>query len=214
MTDLLDFIFDTYEIPETVDFVFDSSNPSFTTLSTTRAFSLLRRELAWVAVLRALTKGDTKDLEKFVQKVATFDPNACQWILENLHELLGANDGYTEPLAKLYTSLIRENVPLEVKTPAISNLASYVQVALESEHAALQTSALPWKDLAAQVKIGSAEKGFNRDRADADLQLEGCLVGSRSVTPGRQLSGTEIQEWATRLRFALAEETVCARGGF
>lgn len=214
MIELLDFVFDTYEIPDTVDFVFDSSNPSFTTLSTTRAFSLLRRELAWVTVLKALTNGDTKNLEPFVQKVATFDPNACQWILEHLHELLGGNDRYTEPLVKLYTSLIRGNVPLEVKTPAISNLASYIQVALESEHTALQTSALPWSDLAAQVKIGSAEKGFNRDRADANLQLEGCIVGSRSVTPGQQLSGTEIQEWATRLRFALAEETVCARFGF
>jgi hypothetical protein len=207
--DLLDYIFDTYSISDTVDFVFDSSNPSFTTLNTTRAFSLLRRELAWVMTLKALIKGDTEDLEAFLQKVATLDPNACQWLLERLHETFEAKEEYTKLLAGLYASIIVGKLPLEVKIPAISNLASYLQVALETKDAAL-IPALAWEDLAAQVKIGSTSKGFNRDRADADLQLEGCLIGLKSITRDHEILETEVREWATRLRFALAEETVCA----
>ncbi|RDW90267.1 THADA/TRM732 family protein [Aspergillus mulundensis] len=204
--DLLDFIFDTYQVPDTVDFVFDSSNPSFTTLSTTRAFSLLRRELAWVAVLKSLTSGDTKNLEEFVDKVATLDPNACQWLLERLHEVYGAKEKYTQVLAKLYSSIIVGNLPLEVKIPVISNLASYLQAALESKNAALSFT-LPLGDLAPHVKIGSASKGFNRDRADSDLQLEGCLIGLKSISQANGVPESEVKEWATRLRFALAEET-------
>ncbi|KAL3439309.1 putative death-receptor fusion protein-domain-containing protein [Aspergillus tetrazonus] len=204
--DLLDYIFDTYNISDTVDFVFDSSNPSFTTLSTTRAFSLLRRELAWAMTLKALTKGDTENLEAFLQKVATLDSNACQWLLERLHETFAAKDEYTKLLAGLYASIIVGKLPLEVKIPAISNLASYLQVALETKDAAL-IPALAWEDLAAQVKIGSTSKGFNRDRADAGLQLEGCLIGLKSITRDHEILETEVREWATRLRFALAEET-------
>ncbi|KAL4785390.1 putative death-receptor fusion protein-domain-containing protein [Aspergillus varians] len=207
MVDLLDFAFDTYQIYDTLDFVFDSSNPSFTTLSTTRAFSLLRRELAWVTILKALTKGDTGNLEAFIHKVATLDPNACQWILERLHETLAAEEEYTKPLVKLYTSIIIGDLPLEVQTPAISNLASYLQAALESQDTSPLMSALPWGDLAPQIKAGSDKKGFNRDRADADLQLEGCLIGSKLITQDSRIPGTEIQEWATRLRSAMGETT-------
>ncbi|KAL4933322.1 THADA/TRM732 family protein [Aspergillus undulatus] len=207
LVDLLDFIFNTYQVPDTVDFVFDSSNPSFTTLSTTRAFSLLRRQLAWITILKSLTKGDTANFETFVHNVATIDPNACQWVLERLHGLFKDNEKYSEQLVKLYTSIIIGGLPLEVRTPAISNLASYLQTALESIDTALETVALPWTDLAAQVRIGSTKQGFNRDRVDADLQLEGCLIGSKSLSSNNQISETEIQEWATRLRSALSEET-------
>ncbi|KAL4974767.1 putative death-receptor fusion protein-domain-containing protein [Aspergillus desertorum] len=206
IADLLDFIFDTYQVLDTVDFVFDSSNPSFTTLSTTRAFSLLRRELAWITALKALTNGDTANLQAFLQKVATQDPNACQWLLERLHETFEAKEEYTEQLAALYDSIIVGDFPLEVKIPAISNFASYLQVALESKGAAW-ASALARGDLAPHVKIGSASKGYNRERADADLHLEGCLIGLKSITQDNEVSTTEVKEWATRLRFALAEET-------
>ncbi|KAL4791542.1 putative death-receptor fusion protein-domain-containing protein [Aspergillus venezuelensis] len=204
--EFLDYVFGTYQIFDTLDFILDSSNPSFTTLSTTRAFSLLRRQLAWITVLKALIKGDTAGLETFMHKTAIVDPDACHWILENLPEILGSHEKYTEVLVKLYTSIIIGDLPLEVKTPAISNLASYLQIALESKDSALQTSTLPLAGLAAQVRIGSTKKGFNRDRADADLRLEGCLISSRSIS-GNQVSETDIQEWATRLRSALNEET-------
>ncbi|KAL4864834.1 hypothetical protein BDV12DRAFT_7425 [Aspergillus spectabilis] len=204
--DLMDFVFDAYEIPDCVDYVFDASNPSYTTLSTTRAFSLLRRQLAWITALKALTKGDIKDLETFLHKVATLDPNACQWLLERMHEIFETKKKYTQDLIKLSTSIIMRDLPLEVKAPAISNLASYLQVALESKDG-LSTITLPWEDLTGQVKIGSTKKGFNRDRADADLRLEGCLVGFKSIAAGYEIQKTEIQEWATRLRSALGEET-------
>ncbi|KAL5335459.1 putative death-receptor fusion protein-domain-containing protein [Aspergillus crustosus] len=204
--ELMDFIFDTYEIPDCVDFVFDASNPSFTTLSTTRAFSLLRRQLAWVTALRALTKDETEELETFFHKVATLDPNACQWLLERMHEVFETKENYTQALMKLYASVILGDLPHEVKTPAISNLASYLQVALESKDG-LSSATLPWEDLLRHTKIGSTKKGFNRDRADADLQLEGCLIGHRSITEGSQVQETEVQGWATRLRSALSEET-------
>jgi hypothetical protein len=124
-----------------------------------------------------------------------------------MHEIFEPKEKYTQDLVKLYTSIILGDLPLEVKTPGISNLASYLQVALESKDGLLTTT-LPWGDLAGQVKIGSTKKGFNRDRADADLRLEGCLVGLKSITQGHQVQETEIQEWATRLRSALGEETV------
>ncbi|KAL4920105.1 putative death-receptor fusion protein-domain-containing protein [Aspergillus aurantiobrunneus] len=207
IVDLMNFIFDTYQIRKTVDSVLDSSNLSFTTLSTTRAFSLLRRELSWVTVLKTLTDGDTEKLETCLQKVATLDPNACQWLLERLHETFSTKKQYTGPLVKLYTSIIIEDLPLEVKTPAILNLASYLRVALELKDTALLTSGLPWEDLAPEIKVCSAKKGFNRDRVDADLQLEGCLIGLKSITQGYQIQEFEIHEWATHLRSAMGEET-------
>ncbi|KAL4875089.1 putative death-receptor fusion protein-domain-containing protein [Aspergillus karnatakaensis] len=206
VVDLLDFIFDTYEIYDCLDYVFDSSNPSFATLSSTRAFSLLRRQLAWITFLRALTKRDTEDLQPFIHKVASLDPNACQWVLERMHEVFESKEKFTDKLIKLYASIVLAELPLEVKTPAISNLAFYLQVALESKDG-LATIALPWDDLSRHVKVNSTKKGFNRDRADADLQLEGCIIGYKSVTPGYSIQQTEIQEWATRLRSALSEET-------
>lgn len=205
MVDLVDFIFDAYQIKDVLKFVFDSSNPSFATLSTTRAFSLLRRELAWITILQALTRGDLENLEDSWQKVAILDPNAGQWLLERLHETFGSKERYTGLLARLYTSTTIGSYSLEVETIAISNLASYLQAALESKDTAPQ---LPLEDLAAQVKIISTSKGYNRDKGDADLHLEGCLIGLKSITEDHQPSELEIREWAIRLMSAVGEETV------
>ncbi|KAL2813296.1 putative death-receptor fusion protein-domain-containing protein [Aspergillus granulosus] len=205
MIELMDHVFATYDILDILGFAFDSSNPSWTTLNTTRAFSLWRRQLAWVTVLRMLMRGETSELQLLFHNVATLDPNACQWILERLSETFGGKESYSQTLTALYSFIIVGNLPLEVKTPAISNLALALQAAIESGRSDLQTLNMLW-ELAAQVKIGSTKKGFNRDRADADLQLEGCLLALKSVSQS-QIPEKEILEWATRLRFALREET-------
>ncbi|KAL2834612.1 putative death-receptor fusion protein-domain-containing protein [Aspergillus pseudoustus] len=205
MIELMDHAFATYDILETLGFAFDSSNPSWSTLSTTRAFSLWRRQLAWITVLRILVRGETSELHTLLHNVATLDPNACQWLLERLHETFGTKESYRQILTALYSSIIVGELPLEAKTPAISNLALHLQCAIKSG-SSLQTLNLPWQELTAQIKIGSTKKGFNRDRADADLQLEGCLLALKSVSRP-QIPETEVLEWATRLRFALREET-------
>ncbi|KAL4803456.1 putative death-receptor fusion protein-domain-containing protein [Aspergillus unguis] len=207
IVDLVESISDNYHILETTEFVFDGNNPQYFTLSTTRAFSLLRRQLAWIAVLRSLTKDDTENLQNFLWKAATLDPNAYQWLLERLHETFGPKEKYKEPLTKLYAAAISNSYPLEVKALATSNLASYLQVALESKDTASQTAALPWEKLIPQLRNTSTSKGYNRDRADANLQLEGCFIGSKSIMQGHDISDHEIKEWATRLRSALSEET-------
>ncbi|KAL3463956.1 putative death-receptor fusion protein-domain-containing protein [Aspergillus heterothallicus] len=206
MVELIDHVFATYDILETLAFAFDSSNPSWATLSTTRAFSLWRRQLAWTTVLRILVRGETSGLQPLLHNVATLDPNAGQWVLERLHETFGTKEYYSQTLTALYSSMIIGNLPLEIKTPAISNLAANLQVAIEVESSVLQALNLPWEKLAAQIKIGSTKKGFNRDRADADLRLEGCLLALKS-TAQSHFPEQEVLEWATRLRFALREET-------
>ncbi|KAL2825227.1 putative death-receptor fusion protein-domain-containing protein [Aspergillus cavernicola] len=207
IVELLDDVSDTYDILNTMDSVLDPSNPSWSTLNTTRAFSLLRRQLSWVTILRTLTNGDTKDLQPFLHKVATLDPNASQWLLERMHETFAVKDAYRQRLVSLYASIIIGDLPLEVKTPAILNLAYSLQVLLQSEDAALKAFDLPWGDLIKQTRIGSTKQGFNRDRADADVQLEGCLLALKYVSQHYQIQDIEISEWATRLRFALSEET-------
>ncbi|KAL2863435.1 THADA/TRM732 family protein [Aspergillus lucknowensis] len=207
MIEVLDHVFDNYGVLDTLESVFDSNNPSWNTLSTTRAFSLFRRQISWVAILRILVVGETSELQPLLHRVAILDPNACQWLLERFHEIFEAKEAYRGPLVALYSSIIIGNVPLEVKTPAISNLASSLQVILESGATASQSVDLPWEELAAQIRIGSTMKGFNRDRADADLQLEGCLLAVKSISRESQTPDIEILEWATRLRFALREET-------
>ncbi|KAL3471955.1 putative death-receptor fusion protein-domain-containing protein [Aspergillus californicus] len=207
MVQLLDEVFDVYKILDTLDSVLDSSNRSWKTLNTTRAFSLLRRQLSWVTILRALAKGETNNLQPFLQIIATLDPNACQWILERMQETFGDKVAYKERLIPIYTSVVIADLPLEVKAPAISNLALNLQVLPQPEDATRQVVSLPLEDLLRQTRIGSTKQGFNRDRADAGLQLEGCLMALRSVSQHAQVPEIEIREWATRLRFALSEET-------
>ncbi|KAI9376069.1 putative death-receptor fusion protein-domain-containing protein [Aspergillus egyptiacus] len=207
MLQLLDHIFDTYHISEDLNSVLDCSNPSWNTLSTTRAFSLLRRQLSWIFTLRKLIKGEMAELQPFLHKVATLDPNACQWILEKMQETFGTAELYREPLVFLYSSIILGDLPLEVKTPAVSNLASSLQALLRSQNPAFYALDLPLGGLVGQTRIGSTKQGFNRDRADADLQLEGCLMALKALSPHQEVLDREIPEWATRIRFALSEET-------
>ncbi|KKK22927.1 hypothetical protein ARAM_005405 [Aspergillus rambellii] len=207
MIPLLDKFFETYDIIDNLDYVFDSSHPSWTTLSTTRAFSLLRRELAWITVLKKLVKGETDDLVPFMLRIATLDPNTCQWLLEQTHATFGVKEHYRGPLLDLYKSTILEGSPVEVKIPAISNLAANLQFLVDFNKTEVPSIDLPWEALAKEISINSTSKGFNRDRADVELQLQGCLLATKSIILHQELSETEILQWATRLRFALQEDT-------
>lgn len=197
-----------YAFEDILGFVFDTSHPSWKSLSTTRASSLLRRAISWVTVLHMLIGGRVNDLEPFVRTVSNFDPNAGQWLLERLQEIFGPREQYGKTLIGLYSSVILGDYPEEVKAVAIASLASKLQVLFDCRNEALPQIDLPWGALEGQLKHGSSQHIWNRDRSDAELQLHGSLLAAKAIASNNQSSENDINEWATRLRFAMREETV------
>ncbi|RAK77623.1 THADA/TRM732 family protein [Aspergillus fijiensis CBS 313.89] len=196
-----------YAFEDILGFVFDTSHPSWKSLSTTRASSLLRRAISWVTVLHMLIGGRVNDLEPFVRTVSNFDPNAGQWLLERLQEIFGPREQYGKTLIGLYSSVILGDYPEEVKAVAIASLASKLQVLFDCRNEALPQIDLPWGALEGQLKHGSSQHIWNRDRSDAELQLHGSLLAAKAIASNNQSSENDINEWATRLRFAMREET-------
>lgn len=196
-----------YSFASIRQFVFDSSHPSWKTLSTTRAPSLLRRAISWVTVLQMFVTDKLGDVEPLLGVVSRFDPNAGQWLLERIQEIFGEKDQYRQALIKLYYTVILGAYPEEVKASAISCLASALSLVLDVHNEAVNQIDLPWETLEKHLKLASSENIWNRDRSDAELILEGCLLALKTIS-GRQSSDLDILEWATRLQSAMQEETV------
>ncbi|OOF99394.1 hypothetical protein ASPCADRAFT_393269 [Aspergillus carbonarius ITEM 5010] len=195
-----------YSFASIRQFVFDSSHPSWKTLSTTRAPSLLRRAISWVTVLQMFVTDKLGDVEPLLGVVSRFDPNAGQWLLERIQEIFGEKDQYRQALIKLYYTVILGAYPEEVKASAISCLASALSLVLDVHNEAVNQIDLPWETLEKHLKLASSENIWNRDRSDAELILEGCLLALKTIS-GRQSSDLDILEWATRLQSAMQEET-------
>ncbi|PYH49144.1 THADA/TRM732 family protein [Aspergillus saccharolyticus JOP 1030-1] len=196
-----------YAFQDILDFVLDSSHPSWKSLSTTRASSLLRRAISWVTMLHMLIAGKVNDLEPFVRTVSNFDLNAGQWLLERVQEIFGQREQFGKTLIGLYSAVILGDYPEEVKAVAISCLASKLQAVFDFHNEALPQIDLPWGALEGQLKHGSSQHIWNRDRSDAELQLHGSLLAAKSIALNNQSSENDINEWTTRLRFAMREET-------
>lgn len=204
-------IFDAYGLDDVLDYVFDSSHPSWEALSTTRASSLLRRALSWAEFMKILASNRFQDLANFFQIIANFDSNAGRWLLEQTQDTFGEKDQYRKTLLSLYTSIILGGYSEEIKEAAILNMASILEVLLDFRHDNIKGIDLPWEALGKQLDCDADMHTRSRDMADAELRLQGCLLTAKiNSSQGQSLSAYELDlgKWATKLRFAMQEETV------
>lgn len=204
-------MFVAYSLHDVLDYVFDSSHPSWEALSTTRASSLLRRVLSWTEFMRILTSDKLQDLTNFFQTIAGFDSNAGRWLLEKTQDTFGEKDQYRNTLLSLYTSIILGGYSEEIKGAAILNMASILEVLLDFRHDNIKGIDLPWEALDKQLDYDADMHTRSRDMADAELRLQGCLLAAKiNSSQGQSLSAYELDlgRWATKLRFAMQEQTV------
>lgn len=210
MTSFLDEIFETYDFQGILEYVFDSSHPSWKALSTTRASSLLRRVLSWVELLRIFASDRFVRLKPFFQTVSTFDSNAGRWLLEKTQDFFGERKEYEGILLNLYATIILEAYSTEVKGAAILNLTILLETLLDFRHDNIKGVDLPWTALSKQLESDADAQTRSRDTADAELRLHGCLLAVEIISSQQALSAYEVDlsRWASRLRFAMQEETV------
>ncbi|PWY74362.1 HEAT repeat protein [Aspergillus heteromorphus CBS 117.55] len=206
MIPTLVYLSETYSFHDIREFVFDSSHPSWKTLSTTRASSLLRRAISWITVLHMFVTDKLDEVEPLLGVVSRFDPNAGQWVLERIQELFGEREQYRTSLVKIYYDVILGVYPEEVKGSAISCLASALSSVLDFRNERIPQIDLSWETLETHLQQSSTEHIWNRDRSDAELILQGALLALKTLS-GQQTSDIAILEWATRLQSAMQEET-------
>ena len=204
-------MFDAYDLDDVLNYVFDPSHPSWEALSTTRASSLLRRALSWTEFMRIFTTGRPQDLGSFFKIIADFDSNAGRWLLEKTQDTFGEKDQYRNTLLSLYTSIILGGYSEEIKGAAILNMVSILEVLLDFRHDNIKGIDLPWEELSKQLDCDADMHTRSRDMADAELRLHGCLLAAKiNSSQGQSLSAYELDlgKWATKLRFAMQEQTV------
>jgi hypothetical protein len=155
--------------------------------------------------------GELDELESFIRTVSTFDPNAGVWLLEQIQGTFGAKDKHRKTLLKLYPSIILADYPEEVKGPAILYLATILENLLDFHHDKFKDIELPWEELDRQINSNPNGEVWNRERSDAGIRLQGCLLAAKVISNQGQPTETDVRRWATKLRFAMQEETV--RGG-
>lgn len=210
MASFLDELFEIYNFQDILEYVFDSSHPSWKALSTTRASSLLRRVLSWVEFLRIFGSGRFDRLKSFFQTVSTFDSNTGRWLLEKTQDLFGERKEYEGTLLNFYAIIILGDYSAEVKGAAILNLATLLEVLLDFRHDNIKGIDLPWTALTKQLESDADAQTRSRDTADAELRLHGCLLAGEIISSQQALLTYEVDlsKWAARLRFAMQEETV------
>lgn len=203
-------MFEAHDLDGILSFVFDASHSGWNLSSTSRASALLRRALAWCTTLKLLTSQQWEKLPAFFSGVSQFDADVARWILEQLHESVGEDERYRQPLADLYSSVILGDSRPDVKTMAASNLASIMENLISSEFDSVSSIGLPWDAIANNFRPQTDITTWNREATDAELRLRGCLLAiRRSVNQSSSSSFEEdIHSWTIKLRSALSEETV------
>ncbi|KAJ6138874.1 Armadillo-like helical [Penicillium samsonianum] len=202
-------MFEVHDLDGILRFVFDASQAGWNLSSTSRASALLRRALAWCTTLKMLTSQQWEQLPAFFIGVSQFDADVARWILEQLHESVGEDERYRQPLADLYSSVILGNSRPDVKTMAASNLASILENLISSQFDSVPSIGLPWDAIANGFRPGTDITAWNREATDAELRLRGCLLAIRSSvdqTPSSSFEG-DVHSWTIKLRSALSEET-------
>lgn len=203
-------MFEAHDLDGILRFVFDASQAGWNLSSSSRASSLLRRALAWCTTLKLLISQQWEQLPAFFSGVSQFDADVARWILEQLHESVGEDERYRQPLADLYSSVILGDSRPDVKTMAASNLASIIENLLSSEFDSVSSIGLPWDAIANSFRPQTDITTWNREATDAELRLRGCLLAiRRSVNQSPSSSFEEdVHSWTIKLRSALSEETV------
>ena len=90
-------------------------------------------------------------------------------------------------------------------------MASILEVLLDFRHGNIKGIDLPWEALSNQLDCDADMHTRSRDMADAELRLHGCLLAAKiNSSQGQSLSAYELDlgKWATKLRFAMQEQTV------
>lgn len=204
-------MFEEYDFNGILDYLFNSSDPSWSSSSTTRASSLLRRALSWTVILRMFASNKLDELEPFLRSVSAFDPNAGRWLLERMPDLFGEDESHKGALLKLYSSVILSSSSDLVKATAILNLASILEAFLDFHHGITHFPDLPREDLERQIEPGTAVETWNREMTDAALRLQGCFLAAKAISHQWQSPSAEfeleLQQWTIKLRCALQEET-------
>jgi len=145
------------------------------------------------------------------QSISAFDSNAGRSLLEKTQEVFGEKEQYRSTLLDLYVSVILGDYSEEVKGEAVLNLANILEVLLDFRHDNIKGVDLPWEALSKQLDSDAEAHTRSRDLADAELRLQGSLLAARiNSSQGQSLSAYEydLRKWATKLRFAMQEETV------
>ena len=150
------------------------------------------------------------NLTRFVEPVSAFDSDVAQWLLEQLHEKFCEQERYETTLLELYSSVILSNHTQDVKRVAIENLASKLEAGLDVCQSGAPAVELPWEKLDRQLKSEASEHTRNREMANAELRLQGCLLTMKAMSTEQEVSSIEkdIRKWVVKLRFAMQEETV------
>ncbi|GAB1208295.1 hypothetical protein APSETT445_007039 [Aspergillus pseudonomiae] len=201
------YTYDSYGFQDILEYLFDTSSPNYNSLSTTRASSMLRRSLSWVGALQMFVTGELDELAPFVKTISTFDPNAGVWLLQQIQDVIGGKEKYRKTLLQLYPSIILGDYSEDVKGSAISSLASILEDLLDFHHDKFKDVDLPWEDLDQHINSKPNGEVWSRDRSDAEIRLQGCLLAAKAISNQGQISETDIRRWATKLRFAMEEET-------
>ncbi|KAB8263233.1 putative death-receptor fusion protein-domain-containing protein [Aspergillus pseudonomiae] len=201
------YTYDSYGFQDILEYLFDTSSPNYNSLSTTRASSMLRRSLSWVGALQMFVTGELDELAPFVKTISTFDPNAGVWLLQQIQDVIGGKEKYRKTLLQLYPSIILGDYSEDVKGSAISSLASILEDLLDFHHDKFKGVDLPWEDLDQHINSKPNGEVWSRDRSDAEIRLQGCLLAAKAISNQGQISETDIRRWATKLRFAMEEET-------
>ena len=204
-------MFEAHDLNGVVTYVFDASQDGWNISSTTLAFTLLRRALAWCTTLKMLSSQQWEQLPEFYQGVSQFDADVARWLSEQLHETIGEEKRYRKPLAELYSSIILGTGRPDVKTMAASNLTSILENLLSSQSNAVSSIGLPWEAIVDAFKPETNIEIWNREATDTELRLRGCLLAIRLSLDHQKASSTfesDIHNLTIKLRSALSEETV------
>lgn len=204
-------IYNQHDLHGVLGYVFDASQTGWNLASRTRASALLRRALAWCALLKMLISQEWMGIPAFYHGISQFDADAGSWILDQLPEHLAGTTKYRRPLVNLYSLIIQGDYPVDSKTLASSNLATMLEEMLASSPTIVSEFNLPYDALEKSFKPESDIKQWNRHATDAELRLLGCLLALRASSIQDQSVSSfkkDIQRWVIKLRSALSEETV------
>ncbi|KAF9891702.1 hypothetical protein FE257_003714 [Aspergillus nanangensis] len=203
----LTYIYDVHGLHDILENLFNSSSPSWKFLSTTRASSLLRRALSWVAILQAFIEGEVIEVEPFLNTVSKFDSNVGTWLLGKIQDTFGVQKRHHATLLSIYSSVILGDYPEEVKSSATVYIADVLSSRLSLETEKFTDISLPWEALDKYINSDHDGLVWNRDRSDAALHLQGCLLAAKDITNSAEITPNDVHRWTTKLRFAMEEET-------
>lgn len=203
--------FDLYDLNGILDCIFDLSDPSWRFSSTSRAASLLRREVSWCEILQKFTSNRLHDLVNFFQNVSDFDSDAARWLLQRISNTFGRRDQYMSSFINLCSSVILGRHSQDVKWTAIENLANILESVLDVNRSGTEAIDLPCEALERQLKADADVQMRSREMADAELRLQGCLLSLRAASmqsPPASAFEKDIRKWTVKIQFAMQEETV------